>query len=240
MDVTAITILLAISVFLGALVQGSVGFGFALIVVPTMAIVKPESLPGTVLLLALPLTSIIAVRERHSLDLPGFYWVTGGRLLGIVAGLGLLVAVPPHYLTIITGGIIEAAVIMNFFVPDFAVRNRIRLLGGFASGVMGTVAAIGGPPLAFVYKNRPGPELRATLTLSFALGIMISLLGLIVVGKLADHQLRLALLLLPAALLGTWTSRFTSSFLDKRWLQPAILIFAAASGLLVMALEWGG
>ena len=73
-----------LAVTLGALVQGSVGFGFALIVVPVLALVDPETLPATVLLLALPLSSVMVLRERRSVDLPGFLWVTGGRFLGIV------------------------------------------------------------------------------------------------------------------------------------------------------------
>ena len=99
------TVLVFLAVILGALIQGSVGFGFALIVVPILALADPESLPATVLLLALPLSSVVAFRERHSIDLLGFYWLTGGRLLGIAGGLGLLVMVPTSYLSVLTGGL---------------------------------------------------------------------------------------------------------------------------------------
>lgn len=228
-----------LAVVLGALVQGSVGFGFALILVPILALVDPGSLPATVLLLALPLTSIMALREWRSMDLSGFFWITGGRLLGTVGGLGLLVVVSSRYLSILTGGLILAAIVMSLLGPDFGVKNSTRLVGGIASGVMGTAAGVGGPPLAFVYQKRPGPELRSTIALSFAIGTVMSLLGLLLVGKLEEHQLRLALLLLPAMLIGLWGSRRISKFLDKRWLRPSILAFAAVSGMTVVFLGLG-
>jgi uncharacterized protein len=233
-----VIVLMFLAVILGALIQGSVGFGFALIVVPILALADPESLPATVLLLALPLSSVVAFRERHSIDLLGFYWLTGGRLLGIAGGLGLLVMVPTRYLSVLTGGLILSAVIMSLLDPDFRVKNKTRLVGGgVASGVMGTAAGVGGPPLAIVYQNRPGPELRSTIALSFALGNVVSLLGLVLVGELGEHQLRLALLLFPSLLLGLWGSRKTSEFLDRqRWLRSAILTFAAVCGVAIVFL----
>ncbi len=228
-----------LAVILGALVQGSVGFGFALIVVPILAMVDPESLPATVLLLALPLSSIMALQERRSIDSPGVFWITSGRLLGAVGGVGLLATIPTGYLSVLTGGLILVAVAMSILSPDFEIKNSTRLVGGIASGVMGTAAGVGGPPLAFVYQKRTGPELRSTIALSFAIGTVMSLLGIVLVGKLEEHQLRLALLLLPAMLLGLWGSRRISKFLDKRWLRPSILAFAAVSGMTVVFLGLG-
>jgi uncharacterized membrane protein YfcA len=51
-------VLLALAVALGALIQGSVGFGFPLLVVPTMALVDPGYVPATVLLLSLPMAGL--------------------------------------------------------------------------------------------------------------------------------------------------------------------------------------
>ena len=47
-------ILALVAVFAGALVQGAVGFGFSLTAVPTLALVRPEAVPVTLLLVALP------------------------------------------------------------------------------------------------------------------------------------------------------------------------------------------
>ena len=64
----------------------------------------------------------------------------------------------------------------------------------------------------------------------------MSLLGLALVGEIEERQLRLALLLFPGLLLGLWGSRWTSKFLDERWLRPVILAFATVSGVVAVFL----
>ncbi len=49
-------LVLLFAVAAGAVVQGLIGFGFALVVVPVLTFVRPEVLPATVLLLTLPLS----------------------------------------------------------------------------------------------------------------------------------------------------------------------------------------
>ena len=222
--------IILIVTFIGAVIQGSIGFGFALLVVPTLALLSPEALPATVLLIGLPMTSIIAFRERRSLDLPGFFWVAAGYLAGTLGGVGILVVLPVSYLSVLFGSLILMAVGFSILVRGFELANRTRLAGGIVAGVMGTAAGLGGPPLAFVYQNSPGPKLRATLSLTFAPGAAISLSGLALAGKLQDTHLFLALQLLPGVLLGVWISRRTAELLEGRWLRPSILAFATASG----------
>jgi hypothetical protein len=105
-----------------------------------------------------------------------------------------------------------------------------------ASGITSTTAAIGGAPLALVYQDRSGAELRSTLAISFVVGIMMSLGGLALAGKVEGWHLVLALELLPALLVGLWASRWAVKSLDERWLRPAVLTFAAVAGLVVVLL----
>ena len=59
-----------VAVALGTVVQGSIGFGLALVVVPTLTLLIPESLPGTVLLISLPSAVGLGLRERGAIDGP--------------------------------------------------------------------------------------------------------------------------------------------------------------------------
>lgn len=224
------SIIVFLTVFVGAIVQGSVGFGFALLVVPTLAIFSPQALPATVLLLGLPMTSLIALRERRALDYPGVFWIIAGYLVGTFGGVGILMIVPSRYLSMLFGSFVLMAVMISFLGTVPRLENRSRLAGGFVAGVMSTAAALGGPPLAFVYQNSSGPKLRSTLSSTFAIGAIISLSGLALAGKLEGGQLCLALQLLPCMLVGVWISRRVTEFLDGRWLRPTILVFATISG----------
>ena len=170
--VTVVAVL-AVAVAAGAVIQGSLGFGYALVAVP-MVLLLPWAVPVTPLFLALPMTLLMSAREWRSIDLSGFALITAGRLLGTVAGVVLLVLAPKGYLSIVTGLLILTVALGSFLKPTFEVNKRTRLAGGVSSGVVGTVAALGGTPLALVYQDRSGAELRFTLAISFVVGIAMS------------------------------------------------------------------
>jgi uncharacterized membrane protein YfcA len=231
MALAAVLTLVAVAV--GAVIQGSIGFGYAFVVVPTMALLYPEALPVTPLLLALPMTALMTAREWHSIDVTGFFLITIARAGGTAAGVALLILVPASPLSVIVGLLITAVALLSFFSPSFEVSNKTRIAGGVASGITSTTAAIGGPPLALIYQDRSGAELRSTLSVSFVVGIVMSLTALAFAGKVQGWHFLLALQLLPGLLVGLWSSRWVIRYLDERWLRPAVLMFAAVAGLTV-------
>ena len=234
-------ILLALlAVFAGAIVQGSIGFGFSLTAVPTLVLVRPEAVPVTILCLAIPMTGFMALNERREINFPAFAWITGGRIPGTVIGAGLLAIVPDSSLARLLGLFIIAAVVTSFLGPSFDPTRIAQLSGGVASGIMSTAAALGGPPLALVNQRSSGPKLRSTLAISFLVGILMSLAVLTVTGHVAGWHFLLALKLLPALILGLLSSHFVAGLLDGRWLRPAVLGFAAISGLFVLVLGSAG
>ncbi len=230
-------VLIAITaIFMGAVVQGSIGFGFSLTAAPILVLLRPEAVPVTLLCLALPMTSFMALKERHSLNMPAFAWIIGGMLPGTVIGVALLAVVPDNSLARFLGILISVASLASFVGPRFKATSMTQLSGGIASGIMNTAAALGGPPLALVNQRSSGASLRSTLALSFLVGVVMSLTALWVAGRVEVWHLFLALKLLPGLLLGLWTSRWIVSVLDERWLRPVILAFAAVAGLLVLVL----
>ena len=217
----------------GAVIQGSIGFGYAFVAVPTMALLYPEALPVTPLLLALPMTALMTSREWCSIDVTGFFLITAARAVGTAAGVALLVLVPVSFLSVLVGILITAVALLSFFSPNLEVSNKTRIVGGMASGITSTTAAIGGPPLAVIYQDRSGAELRSTLSVSFVVGTVMSLAGLALAGKVQGWHFLLALQLLPGLLVGLWSSRWVIRYLDERWLRRAVLTFAAIAGLTV-------
>jgi uncharacterized protein len=227
---------LAVAVAVGSIIQGSIGFGYALVALPAMALLLPWSVPVTPLILALPMTLLMSAREWRSIDLIGFALITIGRLFGTIAGVMLLVLAPKGFLSVLTGLLITAAALGSFLKPKFEVNNGTQLAGGVASGVVGTVAALGGTPLALVYQDRSGAELRSTLAISFVVGIAMSLAGLALAGQVEGRHVVLALELLPALLVGLLVSRRVVRRLEERWLRPAVLTFAAVAGVVIVFL----
>jgi hypothetical protein len=63
--------LISTGIVFAALVQGTAGVGFAIVVAPIMATLEPTLLPVCLLVLMLPLNTYFALRERHAIDRVG-------------------------------------------------------------------------------------------------------------------------------------------------------------------------
>jgi len=166
-------------------------------------------------------------------DLSGLGYLIGGRLLGTAMGVGLLLLVPADHLSVLFGGLVVLAAAASAFSGSGVVVNRgSQAVGGVASGIMGTAAGIGGPPLALIYQSRPGAEIRGTLAVIFSIGGVVSILALVPAGHVTPGHLLLSLALFPALALGLLVAaRLTKWVARTPWLRPAVLTFAALSGL---------
>jgi uncharacterized membrane protein YfcA len=106
------------------------------------------------------------------------------------------------------------------------------LLGaGFVSGVFGTVASIGGPPLALVYQYETGPRLRGTLAGYFIVGGCMSIAALVWVGRFGASELFWTLALLPGTVLGFALSGLFTRWVDAGRTRRAVLAISVAAGV---------
>ena len=219
-------------VAIGAFVQGSIGFGINLIAAPVIALLVPEAVPGGLVLLSLPLTVAMAVREHHHVDRQGVGWIMVGRLPGAAIGAAVVALVATDAVTALVGAAILAAVGLSVVHPHVPVTPRTAAAAGFTAGVMGTAAAVDGPPLALLYQHHHSEAIRATLATCFALGTVMSAVALGLAGQIHEDQLVFTLELLPALALGLLASTWGARHLRERSLRPAVLTFAAGAGAL--------
>jgi uncharacterized protein len=223
-----------VAVTVGALVQGSVGFGANIVAVPVIAVLEPDALPATLALVVIPLVVVMVVRERHAVDRRGATWITIGRLPGTVLGAWVVAVISPDTLSVLLGVGVLLAVVMSTLTPTIPVNEVTATTAGFASGAMGTATSIGGPPLALLYQHHEGPVLRATLAVAFAVGTVLSLVGLAIAGAIEPWHLALAGALVPGLLTGLALSRLLVHWIDRDWLRPAVLGFAAATAVIAI------
>lgn len=221
------------AVFVGGFVQGTIGFGFGHVVVPILIFVAPEHVPSLVLVLALPLTGLIAARERERADMRGVGWITCGRLVGTGAAIALLVLLRGPYLKVFFGSAVLGAAILSWTQSDIMVCRKTQVGAGAVAGLFGTAAGLGGPPLAMLYQRKPGAELRSTLSVAFMLGSAISLLALAWADRLSWRDVVGALQLAPAMIAGMWTSRVAIRR-EQPWLRGVVLVISGSAGLLAI------
>ena len=226
---TAFAVLFA-AVAIGALVQGTIGFGINVIAAPIAAIVQPDSLPSAMIILALPMTAGSAWRERDHIDREGVLWSTLGRLPGVGLGGYAVSRLDPEALATWIGGFVIAAALMSVASANLRVTPASSALVGSVAGVMGTMSSVGGPPLALLYQREPGPVLRSTLGTTFLIGSLLSIGALAVAGRVAPWHWGLGLALTPAVALGLVASRRLHGHVDAGWLRPCIVGFACLAG----------
>lgn len=236
MDLTVVTVVVAVAAALvGSTVQGALGFGMNLVTVPALALVLPEALPVSVIVLGIPISIGMMQHERHALDRPGFAWITAGRVPGTVLGAAVVAVVSKSVLEGIVGVVVLVLVVASAVIPPLPVRRTTQLVAGGVSGLTGTAAGIGGPPLALLYQHHAGPTMRSTLAASFMVGTVLSLGTLGIAKQISLDQLVLGGALTPVVVTGTILGRRLHDWLDRGWLRPAVLVFAAASALVVLA-----
>lgn len=221
-------------VSIAATIQGAIGFGINLMVVPVLAVLIPGSVPGSMVLLSIPMTLTMLLREHQSIDWVGVRWIALGRLPGTAIGIAVVSLVPPAELSIIVGSAIVLGVVLSALHPGIAVNRRHAFGAGTIAGITNTTASVDGPPLALLYQRSEPHTLRATLATSFLIGATVSATALAVAGKLAVEQLELTVLLLPAVGLGLLASGPIARRVSPQSLRPFVLAFATVAGIVAM------
>lgn len=185
----------------------------------------------------LVLTLLVARREWGDADLPSLKFVVSGRLVGTVIAALLLADLSRTLFDAVFGVVVLVAIGLSQRRGGFARSPRNLAIAGTASGLMGTLSSIGGPPVALVYQNAKPAEFRATLGAHLLVGATISLVAVWAVGHFGRTEFVLSALLTPAAMLGFWLSRFGLPWVESAHIRSAVVVLSglAALGVLVRA-----
>ena len=218
------------AVALGAIAQGSVGFGVGVLGAPLLLLIDPRMVPGPLILTAFFLIVGLTWREWRGIRFRDLVWSLPGRVLGTVVAVLFIRAIPAERFGAVIGVLVVIAVGLSAFGIELRLTPRSFLGAGALSGFFGTVTAVGGPPIALLYQREQGPVVRGTLSAFFVVGTVISLVGLVFAGKFGATELRLTPVLLPGALVGYALSGRAARILDRGWMRPAILIISLLAG----------
>jgi uncharacterized membrane protein YfcA len=223
--------------FAGSALQASIGIGLGLLAAPTLGLIDPAFVPGALAVCVVPLTVGMALRERGHVDRSGLVTAVPGRFVGVVAGAWLIAVSGQRAIAIVVGISVLLAVVASATGLRFAPSRRNLGVAGVASGFSGTVAAIGGPPMALTYQHGDPRTLRSTLAVFNTIGSSFTIPSLVIAGAIGRRQLEYAALLVPAVIAGLWIGRYTIVRLDPERVRPFVLVTCAASALALLLRE---
>ncbi|GAA3128609.1 sulfite exporter TauE/SafE family protein [Planomonospora alba] len=222
------------SVFVGALVQGAVGFGLALVAAPVVMILDPGLMPGSLQLVSAVLPLFTLAKEWRHVDWRGISWALLGRLPGMLAGLWILKTAPRDALGVGVGLMVLVAVGLTAWSVSLPRTPRTLAAAGLVSGFTGQATSIGGPPMGLVYQHARGPQIRATLAMYFAVGALGSTALNAVGGEMPARAALAGLALVPFLVAGFLASGPLRRYLDGGRIRAGVLAVAALSALMLI------
>ena len=152
--------------------------------------------------------------------IPGFF----GRALGAV--IAAMIAASITNVDLIAG-LTGVAVLIGIALSLSGLRITIRpvslIIAGIAAGLMGTITAVGAPPMALLYQYEPVKRARAMQNAFFFWGMCVSVLALTWQGLITSKHLIFAASLLPAIILGLAVSMPLAKRLERHSIRPYAL-----------------
>lgn len=227
-------VLAMVIVLIGAATQASIGVGLGLLAAPTLSLIDPAFIPGALTLSIPPLVVGMAWREREHID-STIYRAVPARFVGSVAGAALVASQGDEAVTIVVGLAVLLAVVASVTGLHFRPTLRNQLIAGTGSGFAGTVAGVGGPPMAITYQHSDPRVLRATLAVFNTIGLIcFTLPSLVIAGVTGWREVQLACFLVPSVVAGFSVGKYTIAKLPPERVRPFVLVVCAASAVLVL------
>jgi uncharacterized membrane protein YfcA len=173
------------------------GFGSALLSIPLLALLLPvKTVVPLVLIVDFVATAATGLRFRQDVDLAEIKPLVPWMLIGLIAGISLLVELPSRWVLVALG-----LFVLGYAMYSLASRTRqpshsrwwsipAGLIGGVVSGMVG----VGGPVYVIYLSGRlrEPARLRASLSTTFSVNTAARLALFLVAGLLFDKILWLA------------------------------------------------
>lgn len=235
MDLTAAEMLAAaVVVAAGAVLQGTIGFGLALVAAPVLVLVDPRFVPGPLILAGLPFMLLVGWRERREVESRSIRVPLAGQLLGILLALVVLEHSDARMVSRLVASFVLLGVALSVWGLSLRLSSWSFLFGGVLAGFMGTTSSMPGPALALIHQHVSPGHMRGALAPFFVVGSLVGLIGLTQTGHFGAKEFAMGIVLVPAGLVGFAISSWTAPRVNESIIRPAALVFASLAALVLL------
>ena len=245
LDIFSLQWFLALTaVLFAAVVRGTAGFGFALVLAPLMLLLlEPKSVVVVNLLLGVVSHIAVLGSSFRRVDLRRTLPMVVGSLAGIPVGVWIITVISPDALKVLIG-----ATTLFFVVPlaigvtrTFRREKPVAGVAGFLSGVLNSSTSLGGPPVVLFMHNQKWPKemIHPSLAAYFLLASVCSLAGLFIAGLVEVDMVITAASLTPALVVGVGLGMFVFRRVSERFFRILSMVIIFCSGATAILLGLG-
>ncbi len=174
------------------------------------------------------------LRDKSHLQFNQIKWAMKGGLVGVIlAGIILTIATKEQF-ELSFGILILIAVLISLLGIKPKVNKLTNTIAGFASGLMGTLTAVGGPPIALLYQHGDIKNIVANLTAFFLFLNAIAIVTLIAVGQITLETIVIVCLAAPGVVLGLYTSTKMQGVIQAHLARKWILALSAITAVIAI------
>lgn len=222
-------------IILASAVQTSVGFGLGLVSAPILRLIEPDYVPGPMIVAGFVAILGVAYHEAQPSDLHIMKYAIFARLFGIFIGLYALSLLDKDRLTITIAIMVLSFAIIRATGFGFARSQKVLASTGLVAGITGTVAGLGGAPMALVMSHSSeARNFRGPMSVFMAFGTVMTLTALAINGRFGLRELLLGVGLIPPVFIGMKLGRQLTHIVDKGLLRPIVLGLSMTSAIVAL------
>ena len=222
-------------IILGAITQSAIGIGFG-IPAGILVLLEPSMVPSCIILMGSFLALSNAMLSYEDIIKADLIYSYTGRVIGSILAMPLIfLTLGTDYYLIIFGVLLLIATYLSAKKWNIVATKKNITIAGTASGIMGTLTGIGGPPMAIVYQNSSAPKVVATLNMFFGIGALFSVLLFVYFDLINLPEVMKSIYLAPGLVIGTYIGRrgIVRKFVNRN-LKNLIIAVCFISALVII------
>ncbi len=229
----------AVSIMMGAFMQGCLGFGFGMLSVPPMMMILPAEIVIPVQIpLSLMLIIPLAWQVRHHFEYKLVIPLIIGAVIGMPIGIWILYHLNGNVLKLIVGLVLVALPIIMLMGWTRPLPNKLYTLipVGMLSATMQGSMSISAPPIILFLTNQGMDKdlFRANVLLYFGgLGV-ISLTSFAMKGMYTGNILVMMAILFIMVPIGGFAGAKLSKHIPQQLFRTATLVVSGIMGIMLL------
>ena len=233
---TTVFMLTVLILFLGAIIQGVVGFGIGLFSIPFLLMLyDPIFIIPVMVFVSVVFNGFFSIRWRKDIRFHDVKYILLGAVIGVPLGIQALKVIPKQQFLFVAELMIAVSGILYLLNISIKIKSvkKWAFYTGIFSGSLSSSLGTGGPPIVLFFNNQGTKKLnfKSNLAIYFFLVTFFSLPIYIGLNLLDWTGVKLSLICIAPIFFGGVLGEKITSYVPQKIFQKTTLIMVVFSGL---------